>query len=84
MFTHPYGKSSGFNEAPALRGGNRRLAREGQKLKAASMRPPHCAGEINTACFRMATFMLASMRPPHCAGEIELIDSCRLDIGKLQ
>ena len=36
-----------FNEAPALRGGNRRnIAIHGFTIQA-SMRPPHCAGEID-------------------------------------
>ena len=35
-----------FNEAPALRGGNRRPAHVDAAVVGASMRPPHCAGEI--------------------------------------
>ena len=36
----------GFNEAPALRGGNRRGHAGAGAAGHASMRPPHCAGEI--------------------------------------
>ena len=39
----------------------------------ASMRPPHCAGEIvGEAHLGSRPIDLASMRPPHCAGEIAL------------
>ena len=61
-----------FNEAPALRGGNRRDGRRHAGLRdEASMRPPHCAGEIPHAQ-EPANRRIdhASMRPPHCAGEI--------------
>ena len=38
-----------FNEAPALRGGNRLgIRRRRRARQPASMRPPHCAGEIST------------------------------------
>ena len=59
-----------FNEAPALRGGNL----GGQEVLAvdteASMRPPHCAGEIELYVVLLRDKVIASMRPPHCAGEI--------------
>ena len=38
--------------------------------KRASMRPPHCAGEIVSKLAKQYRDRLASMRPPHCAGEI--------------
>ena len=63
-------RASGFNEAPALRGGNPRIELPHRLLPLASMRPPHCAGEIGgVAEFRVPRGQ-ASMRPPHCAGEI--------------
>ena len=38
---------SRFNEAPALRGGNLGRGQPGRRDRDASMRPPHCAGEIS-------------------------------------
>ena len=60
-----------FNEAPALRGGNHQVRRERPYRPTASMRPPHCAGEIVVKVASLGKQLIASMRPPHCAGEIE-------------
>ena len=59
-----------FNEAPALRGGNLLFAIDTNPALNASMRPPHCAGEIVAAGSHRTHGDVASMRPPHCAGEI--------------
>ena len=60
-----------FNEAPALRGGNRHIRfLPAQQCPLASMRPPHCAGEIGHPAHQPREGVGASMRPPHCAGEI--------------
>ena len=43
---HVYWVTACFNEAPALRGGNLGDGVITMPKLAASMRPPHCAGEI--------------------------------------
>ena len=61
-----------FNEAPALRGGNPTPEALMPANIEASMRPPHCAGEIWLVVQSRYRYNLASMRPPHCAGEIAM------------
>ena len=58
-----------FNEAPALRGGERLQGAEHGADAVASMRPPHYAGENKLVADRWRIGELASMRPPHYAGE---------------
>ena len=53
-----------------MRGGNLVDAGGGQPASGASMRPPHCAGEIADDDLAWRSRFRASMRPPHCAGEI--------------
>ena len=67
----PSGFYLSFNEAPALRGGNQGGAVRQVAAIRASMRPPHCAGEITVRDDGELYVVAASMRPPHCAGEIE-------------
>ena len=73
-----------FNEAPALRGGNPAALRRRCRRESASMRPPHCAGEICRFPFQQMLSTHASMRPPHCAGEITANDSVLIPGNGLQ
>ena len=63
--------SSSFNEARALCAGSCLRLRQHHPAQAvASMRPAHCAREVDGPALRRGAADAASMRPAHCAREV--------------